>query len=73
MVFGEIGAQGAWMPEGGGGLKSNLLDRALGTYLKGHHTGLSVKGVPSHIILAYPVDVVHTVQHKRVFPSLNKE
>ena len=61
------------MPEGPGGLKINLIDRALITYLKGHHTGLGVKGVPCHIVLAYPVDVVHTVQHKRVFPSLNKE
>ena len=70
VVFGEIGAQSARMPEGGV-LKSK--DRALGTYLKCHHTGLGVKGVPCHIVLAYPVDVVHTVQHKRVFPSLNKE
>ena len=74
MVLGERGAHSALMPEGGGGGTQNQFDRqGTGTYLKGHHTGLGVKGVPSHIVRAYPVDVVHTVQHKRVFPSLNKE
>ena len=55
------------MPEGGV-LKSK--DRALGTYLKCHHTGLGVKGVPCHVVLTDPVDIVDSAQNKRIFLPL---